>query len=257
MTDSRLPLAGLQIVITRPRKQAEALIQEISRLGGTCIHLPLLEILPLSDRTKLQASISRLHEYQLAIFISPNAVRYGMEAILAAGGLPASIQVATIGPGSARALQEHGVKNLITPQHQFDSEALLALPELQNVNLKHVIIFRGESGRELLGDTLKSRGAIVDYVACYQRIKPAHDIPGLLAAKPDILSISSSEALQNLYGMLNQDCKEGMMTLPLFVSHARIASTAQQLGWHNIIATTDGDKGLVSALIGWAAQRAR
>ena len=226
-------------------------------MGGTCVQFPLLEIFPLADNIKLLALIARLHEFQLAIFISPNAVQYGMEAILKSGGLPPSLPVATIGQSSANALHGYGVANVIAPQGKFDSESLLALPELQTVRHKRIVIFRGDNGRELLGDTLKSRGAIVEYAACYHRGKPQQDISGLLAAKPSLLSVSSSEALRNLYDMLNPACRERIMALPLFVSHARIAAAAHKLGWHNIIETADGDNGLLYALVSWAAQRVR
>jgi uroporphyrinogen-III synthase len=252
---SALPLAGLKIVVTRPREQAKLLVQEITRLGGTCIQLPLLEITPLVDDTYLKSVIARLHEFDLAIFISPNAVHFGMEAIHSAGGLPASLRVATIGSSSAKALHELGASNIIAPKEQFDSESLLAVPELLTVAGKKIVIFRGENGRELLGDTLKSRGAFVENVACYQRRKTAHDMTELLTANPDVLTVSSSEALHNLYNMLDSFNKARMMALPLFVSHVRIATVAQQLGWHNIIQTVDGDKGLLSGLISWSAQR--
>ncbi len=244
-------------MVTRPREQAAQLAASIEKLGGSCIRLPLLEISPLADDTQLRALLARLHEYQLAIFISPNAVRYGMEAIHRAGGLPTSLHVATVGPGSAQSLHDLGVKNVMAPQHQLDSESLLALPDLQTVRDKRVVIFRGESGRELLGDTLKSRGATVEYAACYRRGKPQHDIAGLLAAQPDALTVSSSEALLHLHDMLVPAVKEQILSLPLFVAHARIATAAQKLGWRNIIATTDGDNGLLSALVGWSAQRVR
>ena len=187
-----LPLAGLNIAVTRPREQAENLVQGIEKLGGACIRFPLLEITPLADVQVLRQFVARLHEFQLAIFISPNAVRYGMEAIRGAGGLPTTVPIATVGLSSAKALHDDGIAKVIAPEQRFDSEALLELPEMQNVRGMHVAIFRGDKGRELLGDTLKSRGAIVEYVTCYHRHKPQHDISDLLAAKPDVLSVSSS-----------------------------------------------------------------
>jgi len=257
MTSPTLPLAGLNIAVTRPREQAAALVHEICKMGGSCIQFPLLEISPLADDTKLRALVARLHEYQLAIFISPNAVRYGMLTIKQSGGLPPTLAVATVGMSSAKALNDYGVANVIAPHHNFDSESLLALPELQAVRHKRIVIFRGEKGRELLGDTLESRGAIVEYIACYHRGNPQHDIFALLAARPDILSISSSEALRNLHEMLNPASQDQILALPLFVSHARIAAAAQKLGWRNIITFSDSDSGLMSALISWAAQKAR
>lgn len=251
MTEQK-PLAGLNIVVTRPREQAAQLATDIEKLGGRCVQFPLLEITPLADNQPLLEAASRLREYQLLIFISPNAVRYGMQAIQHVGGLPDTLQIATVGLGSARALQEFGVKNIISPQQRFDSESLLAMPELQQVSGKKILIFRGDQGRELLGDTLKSRGAQVEYVACYHRGKPQHDINTLLEAKPDAICISSSEALVNLAEMLDPAQKTRLAALPLFVSHERIAAAATGLGWQQVITVAAGNEGLLAGLAGWA-----
>ena len=197
-------LTGLNVVVTRPRDQAVSLAQRIIQEGGHSILFPLLEISPIADPLPLRQLVSHLAEFNLAIFISPNAVRYGMEAIQGAGTLPAALKIATVGQGSAKALRALGVAEIIAPQDKFDSEALLALPELQNVAGWRVVIFRGEAGRELLGDTLKERGANVEYAACYQRAKPQHDAATLLAADPHIITVTSSEALAYLWEMLDK-----------------------------------------------------
>ncbi len=250
-----LPLAGLHIAVTRPREQAAQLAHTIEKLGATCIQFPLLKIAPLADTQGMHAVAARLHEFQLAIFISPNAVRYGMEAILSRGGLPASLQVATVGLSSAKVLHDFGVNNVIAPQLKFDSESLLALAELQNVRGLRVAIFRGDSGRELLGDTLTSRGAYVEYVTCYHRVNPQHDANKLLKAKLDALCVSSSEAMNNLWTLLEPAGKQQLSIVPLFVSHERIAAAAHKLGWEKIVIVAGGDDGLLSGLVTWAAHR--
>lgn len=249
------PLAGLNIVVTRPREQAAQLVQRIEQAGGRVILFPLLEISPAADPQSLRALVSRLHEFNLAIFISPNAVRYAMEAIRAVGPLPAGLKIATVGQGSAKALRDLGVRGIIAPQDRFDSEALLALPELQQVAGWRVAIFRGDGGRELLGDTLKVRGAMVEYAACYQRARPQQDVGALLAAGPHAITVTSSEALGYLWEMLNSAEKKQLAAVPLFVSHARIAEAAQRLGWRNVTVTAGGDDGLLSGLIAWANKR--
>lgn len=254
MTEA-LPLAGLSIAVTRPREQAAQLAQRIEKLGGICIQFPLLEITPLADNQPLRDVAARLHEYQLAIFISPNAVRYGMQAIQHAGGLPAALQIATVGLSSAQALRDWDIGKVISPQQRFDSESLLALPELQQVKGMHVLIFRGDSGRELLGDTLKSRGAKVEYVACYRRSNPQQNVSALLAARPDALYVSSSEALSNLSGMPSPAEKKQLAALPLFVSHERIAAAAHKLGWQQIVTVGAGDEALLSELAAWAKHK--
>jgi len=264
MTSTR-SLAGLNIVVTRPREQAAQLAQRIAQAGGKVILFPLLEISPVSDPRLLRELVARLHEFNLAIFISPNAVRYGMEAIRAAGvslspsPSPASgrreLKIATVGQGSAKALRDLGVQEIIAPQDRFDSEALLAVPELQNVKGWRVVIFRGDGGRELLGDTLKARGATVEYAACYQRAKPQQDAGALLAADPHAITVTSSEALGYLWDMLDEPGRTRLAAVPLFVPHARIAEAAQRLGWRNVIPTAGGDDGLFSGLVAWAGQR--
>ncbi|RFC39276.1 MAG: uroporphyrinogen-III synthase [Candidatus Nitrotoga sp. CP45] len=291
----RQPLAGLNIVVTRPRGQAKNLAQCIMQAGGQVTLFPLLEISPVLDPQSLHALIARLHEFNLAIFVSPNAVRYGMEAIITGSNavspsqlsspsffplangsdisnkaeeghanvstkqynaLPATLKIAAVGQGSVRALRDYGVTNVIAPQDRFDSEALLALPELKQTAGWRVAIFRGNGGRKLLGDTLNARGAEVEYATCYQRAKPHQDTTMLIAASPDAITVTSSEALGYLWDMLDSMAKKQLAAVPLFVPHARIAETAHKLGWSEVVLTGEGDDGLISGLIAWAKKNA-
>jgi uroporphyrinogen-III synthase len=252
------PLSGLRIVITRPREQARALAQLIDEAGGQSIIAPLMEILPLADTQPLNDTVAHLNNFNLAIFISPNAVRYGIQAIQERGAsIPSRLKIAAVGQGSAGALRKLGIENVIAPQHKFDSEALLALPELQDVASWRIAIFRGEEGRELLGDSLRARGAHVEYVACYRRTKPLTGIDDLLSAKADALVITSSEALNNLWELASNPDRNLIKSVPLFVPHQRIAEAAHNLGWHTVIRTANGDAGLLGGMEAWAHGRNR
>lgn len=250
---AELPLAGLKIAVTRPRDQALPLARRIEQAGGVPLLFPLLDI-AAQDSQVLREQISRLSQFNLAIFISPNAVHYGMKAILDVGDLPAALKIATIGQGSARALRELGVLEIIAPAERFDSESLLALPELQHVAGWRVLIFRGDGGRELLGDTLKERGAMVEYAACYRRSKPEQNISVLLDEAPDALTVTSSEALDYLWQMLNDAQRADLSSVPLFVTHERIAGLAHRQGWRQVMPTGAGDDGLLFALTTWASK---
>jgi len=244
-------LTGLKIVVTRPRDQAVQLAQRIELAGGIPLLFPLLEIAPVQDARELHKQIARLPEFDLAIFISPNAVRYGIAAIRTVGTLPPSLKIATVGQGSAKALRDAGIANIIAPAERFDSEGLLALPELQAVSGWNVMIFRGDGGRELLGDTLRERGAKVEYAACYQRSKPRHDVDALVHAAPDAITVTSSEALDNLWQMLEGEAQAALRDKPLFVPHERIAELARRQGWRRVVLSGSGDDGLLSALVAW------
>lgn len=246
------PLAGLNVVLTRPREQASALARRLEQLGANPLLFPLLEIEAVPDEQRLHEQLSHLKQADIAIFISPNAVRYGMAAIRAAGGVPATVQIAAVGQASAKELHELGVARVIAPTERFDSESLLALAELQGVAGKRVMIFRGDGGRELLGDTLKARGAVVEYVTCYLRRKPDMNAGEMLAAAPSAITVTSSEALGHLWDMLAKADRTRIAGMPLFVPHERIATAARQQGWQHVVVTEAGDDGLLSGLIAWA-----
>ena len=241
-------LSGLKILVTRPRDQAANLAQAIEQAGGMPLLLPLLQIAPAADERALHEQVSHLGDFDLAIFISPNAVRYGMEAIRGTlGFVPAGTRVAAIGLSSAKDLHDLGVAKVLVPDARHDSEGLLE--KLQQVRGQRVMILRGEGGRELLGDTLKARGAQVEYASCYRRSKPVLDAGALQDMHPDVLTATSSESLASLWEIAP------FRGVPLFVPHARIAELAQKQGWPEVHLTDQGDLGLLEGLLEWASQR--
>jgi uroporphyrinogen-III synthase len=248
-----MTLAGRSIVVTRPAEQAQHLADLIRAAGGSTVLFPALEIRAPADLRPLQALMARLDEFELAIFVSANAVSKAMSMIAARRALPPGLKLAVVGAGSLRELQRFGVTDAVCPAARFDSEALLELPALTNVRGKRVVIFRGQSGRELLGQTLIERGAQVEYVECYRRAKPALDEAAWLALwkrhAPDAITVTSSEGLRNLHEIAGEKGKKMLLKLPLFVPHPRIARVAQELEFDDVIVTPAGDEGLVRGLI--------
>ena len=246
-------LQGRKIVVTRPRAQAARLASWIAGLGGQPVIFPLLEIAPAADPEPLQAAIARLDSYSLAIFISPNAVDFSLPSILASGPWPAGLRAFAIGQSSLASLASYGIANTLAPVAHFDSESLLELPELQRqfVGGQRVVIFRGNGGRELLADTLRERGAQVDYVACYQRSAPA-DAAALASllrgGQIDAMTISSSEGLRNLVDLLDASARASLQETLVFVPHQRIAEVATELGLQRVIRTGPADAGIIAAL---------
>lgn len=247
------PLAGRTIVVTRPLAQAGPLAEAIRDAGGAPFVFPLLDIGPAPDPAPLAAAASQLEAYALAIFISPNAVDYALPTLLAGRAWPAGLLPAAVGQGTVRALAAHGIDGAIAPTERFDSEALLALPQLQagNVSGRRVVLFRGDGGRELLADTLRARGATVDCVTCYRRSSPADGAAALLARWQhgiDAFTVSSSEGLRYLVDMLDEAGRRRLALTPVFVPHARIAENARALGLGCVVLTGPADAGIMEGL---------
>ena len=248
-------LAGRAIVVTRPERQAGALAELIRQAGGMPIVFPVLEILDVDDPGPLIALIGRLAEFDLAIFISPNAVQEAMSLIAAHGGFPPGLRAATVGKRSAAELRRLGIVDVMAPSERFDSEALLDLPGMHAVAGKRVVIFRGDGGRDVLGNTLVARGATVEYAECYRRAKPDADPTPLFArwARDELSAfvITSSEGMRYLFEMVGPTGRAWLEQTPLFVPHARIAATARALGATRVVLTGPNDEGVLEGMIDW------
>jgi uroporphyrinogen-III synthase len=243
------PLAGKRVVITRPRAQAGNLARLVREAGGEPLCIPAIEILPIVDAAPFHALAAQLAEFDLAIFVSRNAVRSALE-LLGGKPWPAGLKVATVGQGSREELEQRGFAQVIAPAAQSDSEALLALPELAAVQGRRIAIFRGDGGRQLLGDELAQRGALVEYAACYRRVRPAADaaLGDAWKGSVDAVTISSIEGLENFLQMLGEEKAKRMAKMPVFVPHARVAQAAAGRGLQRVIVAGPRDADVLAAL---------
>ena len=67
-------LASRRIVVTRPAGQALHFAEMIRAAGGGPMMFPTIDIAPLKDNTALDAVLARLNQFDLAVFVSANAV---------------------------------------------------------------------------------------------------------------------------------------------------------------------------------------
>ncbi len=247
------PLKGIGIAITRPMAQATKLGALIRENEGTPISFPLIDIVPLQDYSVFDSTIQALETCDWAIFISSNAVQNGMPRVLAQfHELPQELEFAAIGPVTACELMQMDVPRVLIPKNRFDSESLLSLPEMQAMQGKKVMIFRGIGGREVLADTLKTRGAEVTFAECYQRINPQSDcllLEQLWQNKQcHAIVVTSSEAMRHLLEMTNNGSDEWIRNMQIFVNHARIAEDAPTIGLHVTVANAPGDEAMLACL---------
>jgi uroporphyrinogen-III synthase len=215
---------------------------------------PALEIEPL-PQTAISSFLERLKHFDLFIFVSPNAVRMALPNILKHEGLPLRTRVAALGPATAAELKKFEVPNIISPREGFDSEALLA--ELSTMPLEggRVLIVRGQGGRELLAERLRSRGAIVEYLECYRRINPDRDMRELLSR--DCMKAclaTSSDIVENLFAMAGAAGRSWLCSMPFFVPHPRVAAAAFCRGVQCVFVTGNGDEALVDGVRTWFAR---
>jgi uroporphyrinogen-III synthase len=141
----------------------------------------------------------------------------------------------------------------------MNTEALVALPELQQLDNAKVLICRGAGGRPLLADVLQQRGAQVDYCELYQRRFPdgADKIlrDNRWGQTGDVVAVHSGESLQNWLQLVARNNQPEWLDLPLLVPGERVASIALDAGCKEIImAHNASDSMMLSKLISWHRQ---
>lgn len=247
---NKLPLAGLNILNTRPQLQATALTATIQQLGGNSINLPTITIEPITHH--LTPLIPRLHQFDSVIFMSSNAVHHSIPALLNYwNNIPHHLLIGAVGPATATVLAEYGINTTLVPQFP-NSEGLLASNALQQVAGRSILIMRGQKGRTLLDDVLKQRGAIVQEIIVYRRHLPQDPstVTLLSMRSLDIILCTSIECMQNLFTLLGNEASHELCHTPWLCISERVAAQVHAVGVKQIIIAKHGD--MLEALCTWA-----
>jgi len=200
-------LQGITVLVTRPAHQAEPFCRLVEEAGGKAIRFPVIEIQAIALDAAAHDAIQKASD--CLIFISANAVRLGIEAIN--NVMPERLEqscIMAIGKATAHELESRGVKPDLVPPSPYNSEALLAMPEMQDVSGRRYTIIKGKGGRTYLMKQLRARGAVVNEVDIYVRCKPQQGNAALTAftqSQRAVVSITSVKGLHYLFEMVSAE----------------------------------------------------
>lgn len=247
------------LIVTRPAAQAAAWVQQLQALGHDAQALPLIEIGAVADPAPVREAWRGLHGQDLVMFVSANAVAHFFALAPAGLAWPQGLRAACTGPGTAAALRVAGVPPacVVEPPADagnFDSEALWSLLAPQDWAGRQVLVVRGEDGRDWLADTLRGRGAAIDFVTAYRRCAPRPDAAGqallaqaLAAPASHLWLFSSSQAVGHLRAL--SPLADWSRSLAL-ATHPRIAQAARDTGFRQVLLSAPS----VAAVAALAAQ---
>lgn len=237
-------------LLTRPEGQNHALATRIRALGHRVSVAPALKVLPWQDET--QAHIwQRLGDFDALLFTSVNAVSCFAEA-LAQRKLPwPRARYLAIGHASATALGDHQ-QTALCPPAGFTSEDLLALPQLDELAGKSLLLVTGVGGRGLLAPALSERGLVVARLDVYRRscdpsfVWPREKVDGLL-----VTSLESWHCLRN--HCLHKHCLQNraaddLRDCVVIAGSARIAAQVTALVRTTLTAASPSDDDMLAVL---------
>lgn len=230
-------MPGERIMVIRPLRDDDAFIALLNQSGAQVTQIPVIDIEPLEEEQAIKNLILDFDNMDIAIFVSGNAARFGLQWLDQYWPmLPLGVQYLAVGRKTAEILQQHigreDAGDVDFPAEQQNSEGLLALPQMQSVTGKRIVIFRGRQGRELLGQTLTARGANVTYCELYKRIINTENVAKAhqQLKQTDILVVHSGDLLKALGEVPDSQAA----IVKVIVPSNRVADIARQLGYSNI-----------------------
>jgi uroporphyrinogen-III synthase len=250
------PLHGIGVLVTRAEHQAARLCRLLEAQGAGALRLPAIEIKPCGERRESSERIGALDAFDLIVFTSANAVRFGSALLERRRDLT----LAAIGPATARALDESGYDVALLPAGGFDSEALLAHPRLEHLSAQRILLIKGAGGRRMLEDELTRRGAQVISVDVYQRTHATLSAAALAAVQEElaagrlhVITATSLEVGSHLLDIVPDELREQFQRAHWLVPGKRVAAGLRGRGLRAplITAASAEDQDLVAALLGW------
>ena len=222
------------VLVVRPLREKDAFLKLLDQ-GGICFnYIPIMSIDPVSpesdDFVRATGCIDELDQFDQVIFISANAAEIGLPMIAQRWPeIPQNTGFLAVGQQTADIFSAFNYP-VSYPRRQPNTEGLLQeLPQLQDLTAQSVLILRGGSGRQTLGEELAKRGAQVTYAELYQRNIDAKYLVEAqkFASESSCVVVHSGELLQAMGVPADK-------RIPLVVPSDRIAQLAQEMGYHNV-----------------------
>jgi uroporphyrinogen-III synthase len=201
----------------------------------------------------IKAKILQLDNYRYLIFVSSNAASIGADWIDQYWPqFPLGVEPIALGPATSQVLTQRLGCQVIVPSTGITSEDVLKLPQLESLAGAKIAIFRGSGGRELLAETLRSRGANVDYIEVYARSESHYDSKqlsaDLVAAGVNVISANSVETVKSLIANLGHHFNK-FASVPILVPSVRVAGEANDHGFTNAVNCAGADTSAIIAAL--------
>jgi uroporphyrinogen-III synthase len=221
------------VVLTRPVGRARSLAAPLAARGFKVVALPGSSISAPEDASTALRGLATARRADAVIFLSPAAVTSAFR-IHPSLNFARHVRVFAPGPGTKAALARHGVI-ASCPVARYDSEGLLALPALHDIQGRSIVLIGAPGGRERLPVALRRRGALVEWVHVYSRRAARLDrrhFSRLAALPRALISVwSSLDAIRHLIHSLPPGEVRRLQQAPAVASSERIAEALHAHGF--------------------------
>lgn len=236
----------MAILVTRPDERGKQLTDLLHQAGRVALHLPLFTFESGKELESLPGKLNRLKSGSYVFLVSKSAVDFSVKTLKEIGfHWREDLQYFTVGQRTAQHFSCQSEQPVRYPIEQENSEGLLALPQMQQLNGKQILILRGNGGREYFTEQAEKRGATVEIVECYRRELISYDNDEQRSifkrSGVDTLVVTSLEILHALIEFIPESEQNWLKNCKLVTVSARIADVAKSQGWQTVILSPKAD----------------
>jgi uroporphyrinogen-III synthase len=158
-------------LLLRPQAKCQASAEAFKQANISAVACGLIDTVIDNDAiSQLPAKVAGLLSHDVKhVYVIVTSTVAAEQCVLMKSQWPESITFFAVGASTGHILQKAGLA-VVVPQ-EARTEGLLNLTQLNHVDNQNIIIMKGFGGRELLHDTLVSRGAEVAQWEVYKRVK--------------------------------------------------------------------------------------
>jgi uroporphyrinogen-III synthase len=249
------------VIVTRPAAPGQRLAAALRRRDCEVAWWPAFDIAPPSDEAAVRRALDHLADYDLALFVSPNAVHATAERL--AADWPASTVIGAVGASTrdaaAAELPGSGAAVIVAPDDgdESGSEGFWRAWRATGRHARRVLLLRAATGRDWIIDQFRAADADVDALAVYDRsphVLPEgerarlHGWMGRGAAPTTI--VSSAEAVGAILEQVHRvaGAAEWLQRGTAIATHPRVAQRLQAAGFATVETCAPDDLAVIGKL---------
>ncbi len=207
------PLSGINVVVTRARKQASGFAARLRREGARVLICPTIRIIPPASYRPMDRAIQNLDQYRWLVFTSVNGVEMFAARLRKLNArVPDSMRTCAIGPATADSMRAFKIQvSKVSKEYVAES----VLDALKSVKGQRILIPRAAVARDILPDTLRKRGSKVDVVTAYRTKVDASGFAQfrkwLCAGRVNCVTFTSSSTVKNFFSLLRPKLRQVLL----------------------------------------------
>lgn len=252
------PLAGLRVLVTRPRAQAASLSSALRAEGAEPVEVPTIRIEDAGESASLDRALTGLivGDYDWVVFTSVNAVERVLRGLRDRGQewpVGRAARVGAVGKTTAEALTAAGVAVDLLPD-EADAEGVVTIMARQRINGRRVLYPKGDQARDVVPAGLRRAGAVVDPVDVYRTVPERELEPEIRRqierGEVDVVTFASPSSVRGLTSLLGGGAALAGFAIVCVGPVTAAAVRDQGLPVHAVAGDASA-AGIVEALVAW------